>query len=220
MLTFPILRSTDLIPFNSVLETVAQFEPGRAASFKVRVDNEDLLLEKAKERPLFGWGGWGRQRVYDENGRDISITDGTWIIRLGNGGWVNYIAIFGLLCWPAIGFFLRAREDIDPVSVGIVLILCAKLIDLIPNSVVGAVAWLSAGALIGRTETRLLSRRLQPGAGTSMPREYSYARNIRETSHYARMAPEMIEREHAEPQEKSSPKNQYSRLHAVGRHRK
>ena len=27
------------------------------------------------QRPLFGWGGWGRSRVFNERGDDITIAD-------------------------------------------------------------------------------------------------------------------------------------------------
>lgn len=65
----------------------------RAESFLTRVENENLLVAKALERPVFGWAGWGRSRVYNEEGHDISITDGFWVIALGTTGW------FGLLSW-------------------------------------------------------------------------------------------------------------------------
>ena len=35
-------------------------------------------------RPIFGWGGWGRNRVYDEMGNDMAVTDGYWIIFFGS----------------------------------------------------------------------------------------------------------------------------------------
>ena len=51
----------------------------RAGSLEFRLDNEDMLIARAMQRPLFGWGGWGRARVHDEDGKDISVTDGLWI---------------------------------------------------------------------------------------------------------------------------------------------
>lgn len=69
----------------------------RAESLNFRVDNETILLEKAMERPVFGWGRWGRSRVYNEDGKDLSVTDGLWIIQLGAAG------LFGLLAMVAVG---------------------------------------------------------------------------------------------------------------------
>ncbi|MHC4067080.1 MAG: O-antigen ligase domain-containing protein, partial [Planctomycetota bacterium] len=61
----------------------------RAESLQFRLTNEDLLMEKALARPVFGWGRWGRARVYGEDGKDISATDGLWVIALGRTGLVG-----------------------------------------------------------------------------------------------------------------------------------
>ena len=37
----------------------------------------------ALDRPVFGWGGWGRSRLHDDQGRDVSVTDGLCIISAG-----------------------------------------------------------------------------------------------------------------------------------------
>ncbi|MEC9374010.1 MAG: hypothetical protein VYC34_09205, partial [Planctomycetota bacterium] len=79
------------------------FGPDRAESLQVRLDNEDELAAKAKQRVLLGWGGWGRNRVYDEWGRDQSLTDGMWIIAFGINGLV------GLVAWTAVVLGASAR---------------------------------------------------------------------------------------------------------------
>jgi hypothetical protein len=77
--------------------------PERAGSLEFRFDNEVILGERARERILFGWGGWGRNRVLAENWagemEDISTTDSMWIIIFGNSGLV------GLVSW-ATSFIL------------------------------------------------------------------------------------------------------------------
>ena len=61
------------------------------------------MLAHAAEKPLFGWGGYGRNHVYDmATGRMLTIADGAWIISLGIYGWVGYIAEFGLLALPLV----------------------------------------------------------------------------------------------------------------------
>src|SRR5262249_36698985 len=52
----------------------------RAHSLEFRLQNEELLIQRALERPVFGWGGWGRNRISDDHGRDITVTDGLWIM--------------------------------------------------------------------------------------------------------------------------------------------
>lgn len=152
VLVYPTLRAADLVPVQEFVTFIGQRSPERAQSLTTRIQNEDILLEKARERPLFGWGGWGRSRVYLDTGKDISITDGAWVIEFGLGGWIRYLAVFGLLCWPGIALFLSSRKNIDPTCAALALILTAKLIDLIPNAAMVPLIWLIAGSLLGRLE--------------------------------------------------------------------
>ncbi|MGC3940440.1 hypothetical protein ACOTTU_21780 [Roseobacter sp. EG26] len=154
VLTYPALRAADQVPVDRIMAFAEQINPNRAASFMTRLENEELLLERAREKPVFGWGGWGRQRIFDEFGNNLSVTDGSWVIELGAGGWFRYIGLFGLLCWPVIGLFLGPREKIDPICAALALLLCAKLVDLIPNSGIPPISWLMVGALIGRLEMK------------------------------------------------------------------
>jgi len=75
----------------------------RAESLQFRLDQENELIARALERPAFGWGGWGRNRVRDEYGNDVSVTDGLWIIIMGNSG------IVGLLVYGAMTLLPVAR---------------------------------------------------------------------------------------------------------------
>ncbi|MEM6421055.1 MAG: hypothetical protein AAF698_00595, partial [Pseudomonadota bacterium] len=160
-LTYPILRGSHLIPTDDlVVLAEAQFGSDRAGSLAFRFDNEDALLAKASERPAFGWGGWGRARIYDEEGRDLSTTDGAWVILIGEKGWVGYLAQFGLLTLPMILFALRrGRYRIGLATSGLCLVVAANLLDLLPNASVSPVLWLMAGALIGRLEPAALPTR-------------------------------------------------------------
>lgn len=155
ILLYPVARGIGVIPLDWIEQMAAQIDADRAGSFRFRLENEDILLAKAQERPLFGWGGWSRSQVFDESGRDISITDGYWVIIIGVGGWVRYIGIFGLLALPMIiMFFNKSRYRIGPESAVLALILAANLVDLIPNSSAGPLGWIFAGALWGRLELR------------------------------------------------------------------
>ncbi len=154
ILLYPMVRGANVLPLDEIVSFTNKISGERAGSLKYRLDNEDILLERANERPFFGWGGWGRSRVYDQNsGRDISTTDGRWIIVLGQGGWIRYLAEFGLLTVPILLLALRRRKlNISFATSTLCLILCANLIDLIPNSTLTPVTWLIAGALMGRLE--------------------------------------------------------------------
>ncbi len=154
VLLFPMLRGADVIPTDRIHALVQQVDPNRAASLQVRFDNEDLLLERANRKPLAGWGSWGRNRVRDEKGRDISITDGYWVIIAGVYGWLGYIAQFGLLGMSTILLaFNRKRLNLSAATSGLCLVMGGALINLIPNASISPVIWLVAGALMGRYQT-------------------------------------------------------------------
>lgn len=152
IMVYPILRGGNYIPTDRILAVAESISPDRAASLSVRLRNEDLLLEKANQRPAFGWGAWGRSRVYDtETGRDRSTTDGGWIIQIGTGGWTRYLSIFGLLCFPTLLLLLKFRRlKIGPETSFLALVLTANVIDLIPNAGQTPITWMLAGALWGR----------------------------------------------------------------------
>jgi hypothetical protein len=155
ILVFPALRSAGLVPTDLATDLASRVHADRAASIGTRFLHEDILLEKAAERPLFGWGIWGRARVYSDSGQDLSVTDGLWVIQIGETGWVGYVGMFGLLCLPVIAFALRGRRpDINLTTSTLSVVLVANLIDLIPNTGMSPVTWMLAGALIGRLERR------------------------------------------------------------------
>lgn len=150
---YPYMRSIDVAPVGAVAELAERIDPDRAQSFQFRVDNEDILLAKARERMLAGWGGWGRGRVVDDDGRDISVTDGYWIITFGQGGVLRYLSEFGLLTMSIFVLAFRPRRyRVTVATAGLALALAANLVDLLPNASISPITWLLAGALLGRVE--------------------------------------------------------------------
>ncbi|MEL6643268.1 MAG: hypothetical protein AAFQ79_04975 [Pseudomonadota bacterium] len=150
---YPYMRSIDIAPVDQVVELAERIDADRAQSFQFRLDNEDILLAKARERMLAGWGGWGRGRVVDDDGNDISVTDGYWIITFGQGGIMRYVGEFGLLTMAIFVLALRpSRHRTTIATTGVALALSANLVDLLPNASISPVTWLLAGALLGRIE--------------------------------------------------------------------
>lgn len=153
VLIYPTLRGASLIPVDRFVSVAQSISTERAASLQYRLNNEDLLLARANEKPLFGWGGYGRPRIFNERGRDISTTDGQWVIQIGKRGWAGYLSQFGLLCIPIMIFAFRTNAyQVGPATLGLCVVLTATLVDLIPNAGLTPVTWLVAGALIGRLE--------------------------------------------------------------------
>jgi hypothetical protein len=173
-----MLRSVDVIPTAHLVTTVETINARAAESLQVRLDNEDMLLEHGRERPLFGWGGYGRNRIYDEAGRGISITDGAWIIVIGIRGWAGYLGQFGLLTLPIIILALnRRRYEVSAVTAVLALVLSAALIDLLPNAFLSPVILLLAGALWGRLELGAAVQEKKQAAGPEAPNgQPAYAR--------------------------------------------
>lgn len=152
-LAYPAARTAHILPIAQVIQLAEGIDPQRASSFMTRLENEERMLAKASERPVFGWGGWGRSRVYNEAGEDITIADGMWIIAIGVDGWVGYLARFGLLTGPVFLLLLyRQRYDIGMEASVLAVILAANLVDMVPNSSNTPLTWLVAGALWGRLE--------------------------------------------------------------------
>jgi hypothetical protein len=154
ILFYPMLRGAGVIPVDRISSLAYSINPGRAASLDHRLVNEDLLLERAREKPIFGWGSWGRNRIYEEEtGRDLSTTDGQWIIQVGRYGWVGYLGQFGILCFGIMLLWWRSKSyQITLATAGLAVVLTCNLIDLIPNATLTPLTWLMAGALVGRIE--------------------------------------------------------------------
>jgi hypothetical protein len=154
---FPLFRAMDLIPTRAMVDFVAEFNGERAQSLVFRFDNEDMLLNRAMQRPFFGWGGWGRNRIFDvDSGKDLSVTDGRWIIEIGINGLLGFISYFGLLILPIfyslkiIGSIEEYRHKVYVAAQTLILGFC--VIDLLPNSNMESIHLLLAGSLLGQAE--------------------------------------------------------------------
>ena len=155
--SYPMLRNAEIIPLDAILEQAMAIDPDREQSLGYRFDNENLLLERADEKPWFGWGGWGRNLVRDlETGEIETIPDGRWIIVFGTFGWVGYIAEMGMLAFPLLLLGWRMRnlrnDQISPYVAPIVVILAATMFDMLLNATLIPLTWMCAGAILGYAE--------------------------------------------------------------------
>lgn len=143
----PMLRDSYMQP---TLELAEKVSIHRANSLRTRFDNETALLDRAALRPVIGWGNSSRWRVFDERGRDVTLSDGTWIIILAQRGWLGFVSFFGLLLVPVLLLrrALKSRPLSNETSV-LALMVGANLVYLIPNSALSPIGWLVAGALAG-----------------------------------------------------------------------
>ena len=151
---YPILRAADLFPVTSLLDAAGSIQEDRRGSLGFRFANEDQLLARARERIIFGWGTYGRNRVFDEAGRDVCVTDGYWILTLGIAGIVGFVVAFGLLLWPVVLAKIRLRRRGDRTDqillAGLASIVVLAAIDYIPNGLWCVHPYLFAGVLTRR----------------------------------------------------------------------
>jgi hypothetical protein len=174
---YPLARAYQLIPTEQIVEAFSRVSAERAFSLQFRFQNEDALIKRAMERPAFGWGSWGRNRIYEWWGepgddwadyRDASITDGTWIIAMGISGLVGFGTLFALLLVPLARFAVNqarygptARTLLGALA--LMLAMCA--LDLLPNSQSDYLPLFYAGAvftLSGQLRRRRAAARVGP----------------------------------------------------------
>jgi hypothetical protein len=173
---YPALRYYNIVPVHHVAAAASSVSAERASSFQTRVNNEDILLARANQKPFFGWGTWGRNLVYDTaSGQDISVTDGEWIIQFGQFGWVGYLSLFGLFATA----LMRARTVVtgpvtQPTVVlgGLSLVVAINVIDLVPNATLVPFTYLMAGSVAGcvraKASARAARRRLNSPRETAI----------------------------------------------------
>jgi len=153
-LLYPMSYLLENSPQDKIIEAIYDLNPERAQSLDFRFQNEKQLFERAQERIWFGWGNWGRNRVY-KYGRDVTVTDGYWIIILGTLGLLGYFSHFLLLVVPVIRAHSVSRK-LNTKSEQTLLATHALLgsllfVDQIPNSSLGPWMFLIFGALLGRS---------------------------------------------------------------------
>lgn len=154
VILFPALRGADVFPTDTLVEAAETINHERALSLWFRFDQEDQLLERARERVLFGWGMYNRNRVFDlETGSDLSVTDGDWIIQVGTRGLVGFVGLYGafalaiLLAQRRFDHIAKRRDRI--LLAGLATISALLIVDLLPNGLFHDLPIFLAGTVAG-----------------------------------------------------------------------
>ena len=99
-------------------------------------------------------GGRGGNRVYNDYGDDVAITDSLWIIAFGVNGVVGLTSLFGSLLLPVIVFCFKypartwSNPKVAPAAVlGITLTMYA--FDSVLNAMTNPIFMLIAGGISG-----------------------------------------------------------------------
>jgi tetratricopeptide (TPR) repeat protein len=188
VLTGPIyvgLRVPKLWSGRQMVDLIEGFSPERAESLGYRFMCEELLVVRALERPVFGWGGWNRSAVYFDNTRrdfeHMVPTDGVWILTLGTKGYVGLSLVYLAIGLPTMLFLRRFpvrlwhHPRVAPLALAATL-LGLYLIDCLLNGFINIIYLTLAGGLIGIMPAHL-------GVGPLKRRESGGPRRLEDQRH-------------------------------------
>jgi hypothetical protein len=158
---------------DSVRAVAAEISADRLESYEYRLRNEEEILIKARERPVFGWGGWGRIKVREEGGNVMAfITDSLWIIEFGERGLVGLVSLYFATLLPSFRFFrvfpvrTWTREDVAPAA-ALATLPIVFVLDALANNNLGPVILF----VIGAVDTISLRRRRGLDFADPVPQE-------------------------------------------------
>jgi hypothetical protein len=152
---YMFVRVQGLWDGQELIDLAASIDEERAESLAGRLRDENLLIERASERPILGWGGWGRWRVKDEyTGQDLTASDGMWVIVRGETGGVGLVCNTLIVLLPFLLLLRRvpARHWSMPTFAGpaiLAMLLLLWSIDNLFNAMHNPVYILAAGGLSG-----------------------------------------------------------------------
>ncbi len=169
---FPVLfsiiwiggRYTDRTDGEVITSTIAMVAPLRAVSFDYRLRAEGVQLELARQKPIWGFGGFGRSRVQDENGKDVVAVDGLWIIYLSAFGFAGLLSFLAWWSYPLVmASKMKLQVDRDPVLGAIIVSTSMQLASFMFNAFVSSVLlFLLGGAITQLVNLQHQSRATQP----------------------------------------------------------
>jgi hypothetical protein len=150
-MSYPALRASALFPTESLVNTASMVSEERALSLSIRFANEELVLTKAAERPLFGWGTYARWRTYNDDGGFADSIDGLWLVILGSSGGAGLVFSLALLLLPVLQCYLSAKRIRSPQDCSLAgvmaMIIALNGIDLLPNAFLHSYVLFMAGGL-------------------------------------------------------------------------
>jgi len=168
MISYIFMGATGLLYEDTLVENIgttvtALTNQERAESLLFRMNNDEQLSEKSRERLWFGWGGWKRNRIVEENADgdlvDLTVSDSLWGIIYGTNGLVGLVAFFSSFLLPALIFAFKysARVWLHPKIVpafAVAVIVTLYMLDCSFNAIPNPMYILAVGGLVGFLMTK------------------------------------------------------------------
>lgn len=154
-------RYSGLSDGQTLSRIVAEYLPSRQESFDYRLNTELLLVTHARERPVFGWGTWGRNFVKDELG-GVPAADGLWVILVGSYGLAGLCGFYLWWSWP---IFMTMKSPAAmaqaPALIAIATAIALQSVNLLFNGFLSPVLILMCGASVSTLISVRVSQRRQ-----------------------------------------------------------
>ena len=146
------LRTTELVTTEMIMQPIDLFGERGAASIRNRLVSEGPFVEHAMQKPIFGWGGWGRgmPEIGYVDGFKV-IPDALWTITISGKGLVGLVSLTLSMLLPALLFWRRIPRKtwLTPAHghvLGLVLMLIVSMLDFLLNAMLNPIVIVALGA--------------------------------------------------------------------------
>lgn len=148
----------------------------RAESLQYRIDAETVLLDHAQKRPWCGWGGWGRNVVFRDSGKNAYANDALWVIVVGRYGLLGVVTFYLWWGWPTLLSLRRSmRPESDAVVMALLVLIGMETMNTLFNGVMSPLTIFLAG---GTTSVLLATEAVRFGH-TALPFTNAWPSGVR-----------------------------------------
>jgi hypothetical protein len=168
--------ATDAYIADQLIDIFSTFlPPDRVQSLQFRFDNEEILADRARERIIWGWGGYGRSLILKPDGTPQTIPDSLWINAFGQTGAVGLISLYTAMVLPTLSLFwsryparLWANKKVSATAV-LALMTLLYMVDCLVNAMINPLYILAAGGIAGLVLKRERIRKRLPSSVPLVP---------------------------------------------------
>jgi O-antigen ligase len=154
VMIYPTLRIFDVFPTTALTNAAVLVSDDRAQSLEYRFRNEDLLMERIRQRPIAGWGGYSRSSTYAAYSKKLlTVPDGYWLVRMASGGVLGILPVFAVFSMPVFLALARVRKIRSARNrswfATLALMIAVIALDVLPNAEINSLTFFLPGALLG-----------------------------------------------------------------------